>query len=171
MLRIERIWITWTPDTDGDPSFLDRTAEDHYGENGAAWNHVSAEQKRRVEAQYGSIWDACVAYAKQDAKRLKAFDDGEWHMMGCVAHAEVSYEESPCGSRRLQVFTSGGIWGIESDSDSDFKGATEKDQLDDLKAHLQHFGVDVSNFEGVRVERPRNAPLADQAQVKYSRRD
>lgn len=79
-------------------------------------------------------------YMEQDARRFQAFNDGQWHMSGCRAVAEVSYPIGN-GSRRLERFTSGGLWGIESDSDAAHKAEIESEQIKELQAHLAQFNV------------------------------
>ena len=45
-----------------------------------------------------------------------------------------------------KVVTSGGIWGIESDSDEKYLQQIEKEQLENLKQHLKQFNVNVEDF-------------------------
>lgn len=52
-------------------------------------------------------------------------------------------------SRRLQRFMSGGIWGIESDCGEDYMREQEQEQLEELKRHLEVFGIDVSRLAEV----------------------
>lgn len=61
-------------------------------------------------------------------------------MMGCTAKAEVSYSVGQ-GSRRSEWFTSGGLWGIESDSEQSYLSEVEQEQLNDLRSHLEQFGI------------------------------
>lgn len=142
---LDSIHIKWLYDENGDASYLDRTAADHYGKDGANWSHVSEEEKARVVAKHGSIMLACMDYARQDRERLRAFNRGDWHMEGCIAFATVSTGAGP-GSRRLQEFQSGGLWGIESDNTPEHRRAFEAGQVADLVDHLEAFGVDCSNI-------------------------
>lgn len=144
MIKIESVEIKWEYDEAYDVSYLDRTPEDHYGKDGCNWNHVSETDKAAIIEKHGSIMAACEYYAEQDQERLKDFYAGEWHMAGCVAKAVVSYPWGNC--RRLQNFSSAGLWGIESDSDKEYCHEVEFEQLDDLRDHLKQFGVDISNF-------------------------
>lgn len=82
---------------------------------------------------------------EQDYQRMEAYNRGEWWMVSVYAVAEVSYPIDG-NSRRIERFKSGRFWGIESDSD-DYLAEVEQEQLDDLKAHLEHFGVDMGNWE------------------------
>ncbi len=60
-------------------------------------------------------------------------DDGETE--GCTAKALVS-RPIGCGNRRLETLSSSGLWGIDERNESD-----EAYQLEDLREHLQAFGV------------------------------
>lgn len=86
-------------------------------------------------------------YLAQDKARLDAFHTGEWHMEGCQAVAVVSYPIDSRGNRRLQEFCSGGLYGIESDSDAAYRREVERDELADLAAHLAAFGIDTTNLD------------------------
>jgi hypothetical protein len=78
-------------------------------------------------------------YKAQDARRLADYGK-DWSMMGCYAEAEVSYPIGQ-GNRRLQIFRSGGLYGIESDTDHVYRREVEKAELEDLATHLRAFGV------------------------------
>ena len=80
--------------------------------------------------------------ANQDKARLADYGAGWWYQ-GCVATAYVSYSIG-LGSRRCERLTSGGLWGIESDSDKSYKASVEGEQLRDLAEHLQAFGIRAS---------------------------
>ena len=142
--KIESVQIKWEYDEYPDVSWLDCTAEDHYGKEGSNWDYVPKEVEARVIEEYGSLWEASKAYAWANQRRLKDFYAGKWHMQGCVARVTVSYPQG--NSRRFEHFTSGGLWGIESDSDEEYRVEIEMDQLGDLKRHLEQLGVDVSDF-------------------------
>jgi hypothetical protein len=90
----------------------------------------------------------------QDDTELK--ESGEPYE-GCYAEATVSYqvsERSP--DRRLETLTSGGLWGIDADPDdgqSRYRREVEREELADLKGHLQVFGVPLDGFDA-KVLRP-----------------
>ena len=91
-----------------------------------------------------------LKYIRQDKQRLEDYYNEKWSMLGIIAKAEVSYEMTnvyPKGNRRIERFTSGGLWGIESDSGEKCLKEIEAEQLEDLKLHLKTFGVDISNFK------------------------
>ena len=85
-------------------------------------------------------------YCRENFERMESLNDGAWCFLGCQAKATVSYPIGQ-GSRRLEHFTSGGLWGIESDSAPDYMDEIACNELADLKAHLETFGGDVSGFD------------------------
>ncbi|MCK6631905.1 MAG: hypothetical protein L6Q31_05970 [Fimbriimonadaceae bacterium] len=141
--RVSSVRLVWSPDFHCEPDYLETSAESHFGKDGSAWSHVSEADKLRVESEFGSIWNACLAYSSQDAERLTKFRSDEWWFQGCYAVAEVLYESSP-GCFRLDELRSAGLWGIESDSSSDYLRSVESDELADLSSHLKRFGIHAS---------------------------
>ena len=85
-------------------------------------------------------------YGMQDYKRMEALSRGDWCFIGIKAEAIVSRDIGH-GSNRLQRFESGGLWGIESDSGDCYLKPMAHEQLEDLKEHLEAFGVDTSDFD------------------------
>lgn len=114
-MRVEAITIEWLNDDDPDLSWLTQFE-----------NSSDPEEQK---------------YAKQDRERLESYGS-DWEMMGCRAKAEVSYSIGQ-GSRRSEWFTSSGLWGIESDSEEQYKSEVEQEQLADLRSHLEHFGIEM----------------------------
>jgi len=55
---------------------------------------------------------------QEDYKRMKAYERDEWHMVGVFAKATIEVHTKD--GDILQTITSGGLWGIESDSDPDY---------------------------------------------------
>jgi hypothetical protein len=90
-------------------------------------------------------------YGKQDYARSEAMNRGDWCHVGIYAEAEVSREIGQ-GCRRLQSFRSSGLWGIESDSDESYIDETAREELANLKDHLESFGVDTANFDELSAE-------------------
>ena len=71
--------------------------------------------------------------AKQDKKRLEAYYNNEWHFVGVQAVAEIRI------NGLLQTISSGGLWGIESDSSDEYFDEIfeeEKEQLKDVLLQL-----------------------------------
>ncbi len=56
-------------------------------------------------------------YGRQDFKRMEGLLKGDWHFVGIMAEAEVlSPIEGMKDNFRVETLSSGGLWGIESDS-------------------------------------------------------
>lgn len=70
-----------------------------------------------------------------------------WYMEGCYAEAEIHIPAQQGGFSTIQRIRSGGLWGIESDSDDDYKHEIEQEQLANLKGQLEQLNVDTSNFD------------------------
>ena len=75
-------------------------------------------------------------------------------MQGCIAEATVAYAQKGFSVYvgRREEFPSGGLWGIESDSNDEYRHEIEMEQLGDLKKHLEQFGVDTSDFYEIYEE-------------------
>jgi len=100
-------------------------------------------------------------YGMQDFKRYEGLNNGDWCFIGIEAEALVSYEVGN-GSSRLETFTSGGLWGVESDSGEHLE-EIKKEELDDLKTHLKQFNVDLSNWDELVAE----LPLMEDVEIEY----
>jgi len=74
-------------------------------------------------------------YAQQDFKRMQDYNRLEWCFVGVHAKATVQLTGD-----LTQKVTSGGLWGIESDSDDSYLTEVENEQLDELKDELHAIG-------------------------------
>lgn len=93
-------------------------------------------------------------YIEQDYKRMKAYLNQQWYSMGILAEAVVSYlpeSSSPAGHRRSETFTSGGLWGIESDSGAALIEEVENEELCDLRQHLEQFSIKLADADWQRL--------------------
>ena len=86
--------------------------------------------------------------------RLHEYHRGEFHFIGIRAEAEIGIgghvTHTPINSKSgwihtpggytCQTITSGGLWGIESDSDAAYLESVEQEELSDLKAQLLALG-------------------------------
>jgi hypothetical protein len=80
-------------------------------------------------------------YGMQDYKRVEGLNHGDWYFMGIRAEAEVSTSSDQGGTWTRQTIKSGGLWGIESDSDEEFLKETEDEQISELKGILREFSI------------------------------
>lgn len=74
-------------------------------------------------------------YTRQDYKRMESGQRGNWCMIGIRAEARVQLV-----STLVQEITSGGLWGIESDSDRAHFEEVEAGQLAELRDELKALG-------------------------------
>lgn len=137
-LKIEKIRVRVVLDPDPDLSFLGKYS-DIYQE------HAIDREVNPRELRY--FIPTNPEYGNQDYKRMESYNN-DWYMIGIIAKAEVSYcLNSVFKYKRIESFSSGGLWGIESDSGKDHLNEVKKEELEDLKDHLEHFGVDITNFD------------------------
>lgn len=82
--------------------------------------------------------------ARQDFDRMEKLNNGGFCFIGIRADARVAITDKRSiglqSYHLVQELTSGGLWGIESDSDDAFMKETEQEQLDELKEQLKSFG-------------------------------
>lgn len=82
---------------------------------------------------------------------MEGLNNGEWYFVGIKAKAVVSWKVGTNGDRRLETLTSGGLWGIESDSGEYLKEVAQE-EVADLKSVLETFGVNLSSFDDMANE-------------------
>jgi hypothetical protein len=75
-------------------------------------------------------WKTCIG----DYQRMENYNLGHWHMIGIIATAKIQVKDT------LQIIHSGGLWGIESDSDQNYKNQIESEELTNLAEQLQELG-------------------------------
>lgn len=121
-----------------DLSYYKTTPEGYYGKDGSEWEHVNEDQKLEVIKKYGSIWNACVAYAEEDKKRLESFERGDLYSECIRVVADVDIIGI------LQKIHSGWICGIESDNNDE----NLKDLIDGLIEEVKTY-LRILNVEGI----------------------
>lgn len=84
------------------------------------------------------LWDPFpdASYLEQPGfeDRYQQFHNGDFGFIGIQAEAEI-VAHGVC-----QTITSGGLWGIESDSDRSYLSEIEQEELQELRAILQSLG-------------------------------
>ena len=73
-------------------------------------------------------------YCQQDYERMESLNRGDWCFLGLSAESEIVL------GNVCQTITSGGLWGIESDSGSDYFAEIEQEQLAELREQLHAIG-------------------------------
>lgn len=77
------------------------------------------------------------AYAQQDWERMRRLSAGEWCYVGIMAQAEITL----ANSNVIQRITSGGVWGIESDTDGAYLEELASAELEELRGELESLGL------------------------------
>lgn len=91
-------------------------------------------------------------YCKSDFDRMEAYNRGDWYAIGIIAEAII---ELPCnGYKKMQVISSGGLWGIDSDSGSKYIEEIENEQLSELKEYCMQVNVYTKNWDNIEIQRP-----------------
>ena len=75
-------------------------------------------------------------YTRQDYERMERLNAGDWCYIGIRAEVDV---QTSFGSP-IQTITSGGLWGIESDSDKAYFAEVAAEELGQLKTELRALG-------------------------------
>lgn len=143
--RVDSIRVVWTQDKHADSSHLGAYSNDP--EAGAIDRKARGDMRRNEYRYFNPCrnYDECTledkaTYTEQDYQRAEKLNAGDWCYMGCRVVATVSYP-SGNGHRRLQEFSSCGLWGIESDSNADHVAEVEAHEIADLVAHLEQFEI------------------------------
>ncbi len=163
--RIDSVKIDWQSDDNSDLSDIGEYSDEHsdysiirIGEHAGKFvcdlDEEDSLPARSREYRYFNAYAGgekegsadFKKYALQDFERMESAERGNWQMLGCTAVAEVSYSIGN-GSRRLETLSSGGLWGIASDSDKAYLREVEGEELADLAQHLGHFGIETSAEE------------------------
>ena len=164
-ISLDSIWIAIPDDTCGDTSWLGEFTDDvepgliccqtgefyrwHFGE--AVDVPPKGREYRSFRPYAGGEKPGTKRYRKyamQDWRRMDGLQRGEWSFIGIEAGAVVGYEISDGGRggggvyRGLETLTSGGLWGIESDSGDHLKEVAGE-ELAGLRKHLTAFGVTI----------------------------
>lgn len=105
----------------------------HWPHNPARWKNVQEEDRARVIDEYRTLKRADWTYAVRDMIRLGEFGT-VWEFVGLYASAEILV----CGV--IQYISSGGLWGIESDSGKEYFEEVAEEEVSDLKTILIELG-------------------------------
>jgi hypothetical protein len=73
---------------------------------------------------------------EQDYARMESYNRGSWCMIGIWAEAEVQTHNDGV----VQRIRSGGLWGVESDSDAAYLASVANDELAALGSELEALG-------------------------------
>lgn len=103
------------------------------------WADLENAQRKPIKRQY--THDEVIKMVRQDYERMESLNAGNWGFIGIGAQAEILIPNSWSDkSFNAQMITSGGLWGIESDSDRDYLESVEKEELSSLREQLKAIG-------------------------------
>jgi hypothetical protein len=110
-------------------------------------NHLSSGEYRYFNPSFnyvdsqgelieGNTPEEVRAYVAQDYARMQALNNGEWSYIGISVEATVQLT----ASGPIQKISSGGLWGIESDSDREYLASIRKEESAQLREQLHEMG-------------------------------
>ena len=151
--RILSIEVKHIPDTNPDTSYLGEYSNTPAGEFSITrsipgqyhyFNPGSVEPfdpaaswipADRAPADKESFWrETMRENARRDYERMEAYNRDEWGFIGIRAQADVVI------GGVCQSITSGGLWGIESDSEKSYFREVEREELKQLREILHELG-------------------------------
>ena len=103
----------------------------------------------RNEFRYFNLGCGELEYLEKDYERAESYNNQQWCCIGIVAEATVSYHKG-AGCSRLETLSSGGLWGVESDS-GDYLDTIADDELEDLRDHLKEFGISCADEDWIEL--------------------
>ena len=114
---------------------------------GGRWNNREYRYFNPVHENYKGLEEAEIRqYCKQDYERMEAYNNQQWCFVGIRAEAKIKVQTGQSKYSREfdpllnQTITSGGIWGIESDSDKYYFAGVEAEELSELRKTLEALG-------------------------------
>jgi hypothetical protein len=132
-------------DDDADTSFIDT-----YNETGHLDPSRVVDRQARGDRERGTYRYFVAAMGpsetgnpesvEADYQRLEAFNAGSWHMVGIYAKATIATPNGD-GTATLQTLRSGGLWGIESDSDPAYLRSVAEEEVADFRVQLRALGI------------------------------
>lgn len=148
MIKIETIKIERLPDYDCDLSWIGKFGNKipdgkfgvkHYGNRNSYPYFISRNAENKKQAQ-------------QDYERIMEFENGNVYVFGIKAVAELRTSDN--GKEWLiNHISSGGLWGIESDSDEKYVCEIEDDQITELRSVLKQLGASDKTLNEVIIQR------------------
>lgn len=95
---------------------------------------VKRIQSIEVKRMYDQDPDTSYLEQEEFADRLHQYQNGDFAFIGIQAKAEVMVDGI------CQTITSGGLWGIEDDSDESYLRDVEQEELGALRGQLYQLG-------------------------------
>jgi hypothetical protein len=132
--RIFNVTIQHLNDDSPDNSYLETDSE--INDDGTLNIISSCRYDDKAITKYGQ--QRVMQWIWEDLERLEQYGN-TWYMIGIKATVEIGLKMSKT-DYLLQTIYSGGLWGIESDSEASYFREVESEQLSELKTVLKTFG-------------------------------
>lgn len=134
MKKITKITLRKIPDHDADTSYL--------GEFSQTPGDFAIDQgeQPRILRYFNAANVENMEQARSNYDRVMEFENGDVTHYGIRADAEIATSRNGGKSWLLNTIRSGGLWGIESDSDQDYFDEVGQDALSELKETLKVMG-------------------------------
>lgn len=102
---------------------------------------ATTKRIHKVVIQHMIDSDPDISYLEQDdfLGRLEQYNNGVFEFIGIRARAEYCVGTGD-GYSIVQEVTSGGLWGIESDSNAEYLKDIEQEELNSLRGQLSAIG-------------------------------
>lgn len=157
MKKIQKIVIHYTPDYDADTSWLGTFDDKALSALAINYHEKSGESSRTFEwfnPQPGTC--ETIKHAEDAYNRMITLNEGRWCFMSikAVAHIATSLDGKSWINNTIE---SGGVYGIESDSDKASTDEISCDQQNDILATLHELGFSVDEIEAAPMEEKREA--------------
>jgi hypothetical protein len=131
-----RFWANATVDEDYECSCRTGRDDRSYQYFNPSWENYKGEPDADIRK-----------YVVQDYARMESLNNQQWCYLGIRADASIQlaapigvYANSGKPVYTTQEITSGGLWGIESDSGADYFAEVEQEQLHELRGQLHAIG-------------------------------
>lgn len=152
MRKIEKIVVEKVTDNNADLDYLGTYSNAPCGE--FAIDRKERGDMQRHEFRYFNPQPgACETQEQADAdyKRMEDYERGRWYCVGIIAKASISTSDD--GAVWLHnTISSGGLWGIESDTDKSHLDEIAAEQLEELRDVLSDLGFTAEEIAAARVE-------------------
>jgi hypothetical protein len=115
---------------EGQEELLQCTCEYHGDRERNELRYFNPCHQNYTELEHSEI----VKYCLQDYARMQSLNRGDWCFIGVRAEAAIVVDGV------VQNISSGGLWGVESDSDQAYFTEIESEQLSELREQLYTLG-------------------------------
>ena len=141
MKKINKIVVKRIPDYDSDLSYLGT-----FGDVAGKYAIKHNEGGRQYQ-YFNAVNVENMKQARQDYDRIMQYEKGYLMDYGVIAEAEI-YTSQNGKYWKIDKITSGGLWGLSSDSGDQYFQDEAKNQIDELKNTLLEFG-----FKNLEIEK------------------